>query len=127
MNTPNLTHVATFSMLLAFVVARRWQSQGKPMADFYALTGISQPSWSRLTRGQTRFDIEDLKTVERETGFSMESLIGEAKTLEAGVKNEGIEIVQPYTTQRKTDLEKLGMTVVAVAVLAFIASQVIKK
>lgn len=127
MTNSSLTHVATFSMLLAFVISQKWQKKGKPMSAFYDLTGISQPSWSRLSRGQTRFDVEDLKAIEQKTGFTMETLIGDAKTLQRGVTKEGIEIVEPYTTQRKSDLADLGKAVVAVAVLAFIASQVVKK
>lgn len=127
MNIENFTPIATFSMLLAFVISKRWQKGGQNMNAFYDHTGISQPSWSRLSRGQTRFDVEDLKIIEDKTGFSIESLIGEAKDLEKGVQQEGIEIVEPYTTQRKSDLAKLGKAVVAVAVLGFIASQLARK
>ena len=127
MNDKNLTPVTTFSMLLAYAIGQRCKQSGIPMGDFYAKTGISQPSWSRLSRGQTRFDIEDLKIIEQKTGFTMESVLSSAKVLEAGVKREGIEIVQPYTTQKKSDLAEVGKTVVAVAVLGFIASQLLRK
>jgi len=127
MNDLNLTPVTTFSMLLAYAISQRCRQNGIAMGDFYAKTGISQPSWSRLSRGQTRFDIEDLKTIEQQTGFTMESVLGSAKELEAGVKREGIEIVQPYTTQKKSDLAEVGKTVIAVAVLGFIASQLLRK
>lgn len=127
MNDSNLKPVATFSMLLAFVIGQRCKGTGLSMGQFYEVTGISQPSWSRLSRGQTRFDIEDLKTIEETTGFSMESLLQSAKTLELGVKSEGVEIVEPYTTQRKSDLASVGKVVIAAAVLAFIASQMMRK
>lgn len=127
MNDESLTPVTTFSMLLAYAIGQRCKQNGIPMGDFYAKTGISQPSWSRLSRGQTRFDIEDLRIIEQKTGFSMESVLSSAKALEAGVKREGIEIVQPYTTQKKSDLAQVGKTVVAVAVLGFIASQLLRK
>jgi len=98
-----------------------------PLGKFYKETGISQPSWSRLSRGQSRFDIEDLKIIEAKTGFKMEPLLSEAKILEARVQNEGIEIMQPYTTQNKADLAMVGKAVIAVAVLAFLATQLARK
>ena len=97
------------------------------MADFHSRTGISQPSWSRLSRGQTRFDVEHLNTIEQTLGISMDRVLASAKRLEAKVKQEGIEIIPPYTTQKKDDLAKLGFNIVAVAVLSFLAVQILRK
>jgi len=127
MNDSTLTPVATFSMLLAFVIAQKCKQKNIPLGNFYKDTGISQPSWSRLSRGQTRFDIEDLKTIEAKTGFKMETLLSEAKNLEARVQREGIEMMQPYTTQNKADLATVGKAVIAVAVLAFLATQLARQ
>lgn len=114
-------------MIVAQIIAQSCRDHGVSMADFHARTGISQPSWSRLSRGQTRFDIEHLKTIEQTLGIPMLSVLDAAKKVEARVKGEGIKIIPPYTTQSKEDLTNLGVTIVAAAVLAFLATQALKK
>jgi len=127
MNEPGLKPAATFSMLVAQIIAQNCREKGVSMADFYSKTGISQPSWSRLARGQTRFDIEDLNTIEQTLDIKMDHVLAGAKRLKDKAKKEGIKIIQPYTTQNKDDLAKLGVNIVAVAVLSFLAVQILKK
>lgn len=122
-----LKPAATFSMIVAQVVAQNCRDRGIGMADFYSKTGISQPSWSRLSRGQTRFDIEDLKNIEQKFDIAMVDVLAGAKGVEEKAKDEGIKIIQPYTTQKKDDLAKLGLSIVAVAVLGFLAAQILKR
>jgi|GEM_PF-3227451 len=126
MNTIEKTNVTTFSMILSHVIHQHIQSLGMTLNQFYALTGISQPSWSRLSRGQTRFDIEDLKTIEKKVGIPMLAVIETASAVEKKALKEGIQIIEPYTTQKKSDLAELGLMVVAGAVLGFLAVQAIK-
>ncbi|MEO1243965.1 MAG: helix-turn-helix transcriptional regulator [Pseudomonadota bacterium] len=127
MNVANPRPAATFSMLVAQIIAQHCRDKGITMADFHKKTGISQPSWSRLTRGQTSFDIEHLKTIEQKLGINMDKALASAKRLEIKAKKEGIKIIRPYTTQKKDDLAKLGVNIVAVAVLSFLAVQILKK
>ena len=123
----DLNPAATYSMLLTQVIATHCRNSGIPMAEFHQRTGISQPSWSRLSRGQTRLDVEDLKTIESELDLPIEKLVEEANQLEQKVTDEGIQIIEPYTTQKKTDLANMGVAIVAGAVLGFLAAQVLKK
>ena len=117
----------TFSMILAHVIAQRCELQGMALADLYEQTGISQPSWSRLSRGQTRFDIEHLRNVELALVFPIEEMLTAARAVEAKARGEGIQLIEPYTTGNKADLAKLGVIIVAGAVLGFMAMQALKK
>ncbi|WP_026942664.1 hypothetical protein [Hellea balneolensis] len=121
-NTP----AATFSMIVAHVITEKWKLSGQSMMIFYNSTGISQPSWSRLARGQTRFDIEDLRIIEKQANIGVMDVLNEAFQVEQKAKLEGIKIIEPYTTQNKADLQKAGVAIVAGAVLAFLAVQAIK-
>jgi len=49
-----------------------------------------------------------------------------AQQVELKAKREGIKIIEPYTTQNKSDLAEMGLMIVAGAVLGFMALQVIK-
>ena len=126
MNTLDNIPAATFSMIIAHVITEKWKLSGESMTAFYDLTRISQPSWSRLARGQTRFDIEDLRVIERQANISILDVLREAFQVEHKAKIEGIKIIEPYTTQNKADLQKAGVAIVAGAVLAFLAAQAIK-
>jgi len=102
MTTIENSHATTFSMIIAHVIAQRCKVGGMTMNAFYERTGISQASWSRLARGQTRFDIEDLRIIERRVHIPI------------------TEVLQT------SDLAEMGLMIVAGAVLGFMALQVIK-
>lgn len=116
----------TFSMIIAHVIAQRCKVDGLTMNAFYERTGISQASWSRLARGQTRFDIEDLRIIEHRVHMPISQILHTAKEVEEKAKREGIKIIEPYTTQNKADLAEVGLMIVAGAVLGFMALQVIR-
>jgi len=116
----------TFSMIIAHVIAQRCKVEGLTMNAFYERTGISQASWSRLARGQTRFDIEDLRIIEQKIHMPISQVLKTAEEVEAKAKREGIKIIEPYTTQNKSDLAELGLMIVAGAVLGFMALQAIR-
>ena len=123
----DLKPAATFSMIVAQIIAQSCRDKGVSMSDFHSKTGITQPSWSRLTRGQTRFDVEHLKNIEQAFNIPMSAVLDNAKRVEEKAKKEGIIIIPPYTTQKKDDLTKLGVGIVAAAVLGFLAAQILKK
>ena len=126
MTTIKNSHATTFSMIIAHVIAQRCKVGGMTMNAFYKRTGISQASWSRLARGQTRFDIEDLRIIERSVHMPISEILQTAEQVEQKAKREGIKIIEPYTTQNKSDLAEVGLMIVAGAVLGFMALQVIK-
>ena len=127
MNSSPARPATTFSMILAHVIAQRCELEGLSLAKLQERSGISQPSWSRLSRGQTRFDIEHLKTVESVLSFPMEEMIEAARTVEAKAEDEGIKVIEPLTTGNKADLAQLGVVIVAGAVLGFMAMKALKQ
>jgi len=126
MTTLKNSPATTFSMILAHVIAQRCKVDGLTMNAFYERTGISQASWSRLARGQTRFDVEDLRIIERHIHMPITQILSTAEEVEMKAKREGIKIIEPYTTKNKSDLADVGLMIVAGAVLGFMALQVLR-
>lgn len=127
MNKKQQKNAATFSMVIAHIISKKCAENSILSADFYARSGISQPSWSRLCRGQTNFNIEDLLKIEHEFDFDLLQIIQEAKNLEGLLPSRGIEIIPPTTTQTKNNLKELGYVIVAGAVLGFLANEISNK
>lgn len=127
MSTLKTSQATTFSMIVAHVIGERVKAMGMTFNDFYALTGISQASWSRMARGQTRFDIEDLRMIEQRAKIPYMSVLETARIVEKKAQREGIKLIEPYTTQNKSDLADMGVTIVAGAVLGFLALQAIRR
>ena len=127
MTTFETAQATTFSMIVAHVIGQKIKAKGMTFKNFYAETGISQASWSRMARGQTRFDIEDLHLIERKTAISFMEVLATARIVEAKAINEGIKVIPPYTTQNKSDLANTGFVIVAGAVLGFLAIQAMKQ
>lgn len=127
MNDTQPRPATTFSMILSHVIAQRCELVGASLAELQDRTGISQPSWSRLSRGQTRFDIEHLRNIEKVLSFPMEDMISAARSVEMKAEDEGIKIIEPFTTGNKSDLAQLGLVIVAGAVLGFMAMKTLKQ
>lgn len=127
MNNSKIAQATTFSMIVAHVIGERVKAMGMTFNDFYARTGISQASWSRMARGQTRFDIEDLRLIQQKVGIQYMEVLKTAQIVEAKAQREGIKLIEPYTTKNKSDLADTGFSIVAGAVLGFLALQAISR
>ena len=114
-------------MIIAHLVSERCQIDNISMQTLFLKSGLSQPTWWRITRGQTKFDIETLRLIEKNFGYTIESIISSAKVIEGRAKQQGIEIIQPFASVSKQNLENAGKVIVAGAIIAFLASQALKK
>lgn len=122
-----MRQVATQSMIIAGVLEAMLQRRGRKTSNLFERTSIKRPSWARLCKGQSKFDVEQLYDVSDKFNIRLARVFMLAEKVKNKAIESGIEIIPPIPTT-KGKLTKLeGVTVVDVAVLAFLASSVIEK
>ena len=127
MNTTGKAQVATISMIAAQILMDRARALGMPATDFYEKSGISQPTWSRIFRGQGRLSLDETKQCAEMVGLGMSDVAVDLERAESVLRLNGVNIVEPVSPHHKDQLYEAGKAVIAVAALAFLLSQVVRK
>ncbi len=121
MTTGNQT---TFSMILAQLLNEELRGKNWTQKEFLEQSGISTASWSRISRGQSSFSMEDLRSACRLLGVESTRLMAEAEDVVAGLPDMDVEVVQPVGPSRAA---KYAGMFIAAAALAFLISRIIKR
>ena len=101
---------STYSIVLCELIFRK---MGKSMTrqEFFERSGISQATWSRINRGLSHLNIEDVRSAARTIGFSVSELIADAEIVVNNLPNEDIEIVELRKVPRgKTAQSQPGLS-----------------
>ncbi len=92
--------------------------------EFLQQAGMSQSSWSRITRGISFFTLEELRLVCKVLNSSVSEIIHKADEItEKLEKNDDIEILE---TKKAKDNEAVVKTIIAGAALAFLVTRLMK-
>jgi transcriptional regulator with XRE-family HTH domain len=120
-NSKQSTDIATFSMILVSLLTHSYQEKKWDQLKFFKETGFSSATWSRLMRGQSHFQIEDLRTACKVLGLKLSELIASAEEAEAKLtQTEGIKVVSKDTTKKDPNILP---AVIAGAALMYLLSR----
>jgi transcriptional regulator with XRE-family HTH domain len=115
---------ATFSMILAQLLNDEMRDKNWTQKEFLEQSGISTASWSRISRGQSSFSMEDLRTACHVLGVDSAKLITEAEDVVAGLPDMDVQVVHPVGP---SNAAKYAGVFIAAAALAFLISRIIKR
>lgn len=115
---------ATFSMILAQLLNEEMRVKGWKQKDFLDRTGISTATWSRITRGQSGFSVEDLRAACRVLDVDNADLVRKADKVVAGLPSMDVEVVAPVGP---SEAAKFTGMFIAAAALAFLISRIVKR
>jgi transcriptional regulator with XRE-family HTH domain len=115
------TERVTFSMIVVQLLLQRLVELGMTQKDFLQASGISQATWSRISRGLSSFSIEDLRGACRAVGLAYSDLIAQAEQVEAGLPQMDVQVVR---TTGPSDAAKFAGTFLAGAALAFLIGRI---
>lgn len=113
-------------MIVAQLLAEGCNGRGITAKTFFEGSGISQPTWSRIMRGQTKMNLEDLRSGCKYLGISMSELLDRAEHIATNLPSEKVDIVEPQGTQHKAEDSSVGAVILASAALAFLISRMLK-
>ncbi|WP_313978406.1 helix-turn-helix domain-containing protein [Iodidimonas nitroreducens] len=108
------------------MLALECQNKGLTLKDFFEKSGISQPTWSRIMRGQSKMSLEDLKNGCDSLELQMSMIIDRAETIAKQLPKEDVKIVNPKDIQADQNNGDLTKFVLASAALAFLISKLMK-
>jgi len=115
---------ATFSMILAQLLNEEMRVKNMNQKNFLDLTGISAATWSRITRGQSSFSVEDLRAACRVLDVDHADLIQKADRVVAELPSMDVEVVAPVGP---SGAAKFAGMFIAAAALAFLISRIAKR
>lgn len=120
-------YVTTFSMIAVGVIEGWLERDQIKLDSLFEKTTIAPATWARIRKGHSKLDLEQLYSVEQAFSYPMNSIIATAKTVEAKVKADRIDIIPPFPTQGGRLTKKDGVAILTIAVIAFLAIQASKK
>ncbi len=74
----NLKPGTTYAAVLGRVLAHRREQSGLEQRDLAAALGLGQSAWSRIERGDSVINVEQLRTAAKTLGLPSSSLLQEA-------------------------------------------------
>lgn len=114
----------TFSMILTQLLSKAMAGKQLSQKEFLARSGISQATWSRMTRGQSSFSLEDLRSACKVLSIDCACVIKEAEAVEAKLPTMDVAVVPPVGP---SEAPKYAGMFIAAAALAFLISRILKK
>jgi len=119
-------------MILCQLLLRKMGKERVPN-EFFDQSGISQATWSRINRGLSHFNIEDLRSAARAAGIDLHLLISDADRIASELPKEDVAVIEPTKLPRGTAAtpakKKSGNgavgALVAGATLAFLISRIL--
>jgi transcriptional regulator with XRE-family HTH domain len=129
MNASKIHDAVTFSMVAAQLLQQECSEKGQSMSEFFQRAGISQPTWSRVMRGQTKLSLEDVRAGCSVLKISMKDLLDEAETVAARLPEQDVQLITPKGTIPKDEDEGpgIGTIILASAALAFVISRLVSR
>ena len=126
MSTSGMSIVSqtTFSMILVQLLNREMRGKKWTQKEFLKQTGISTATWSRISRGQSSFSMEDLRSACRLLNLDCAKIIVEAEKVEAGLPAMDVEVVSPVGP---SEAAKFAGMFIAAAALAFLISRIVNR
>ena len=121
MNNNSKIEYTTFSMILGQLIMNKCDASGIPLSQLYEQSRVSQATWSRIMRGQTKLGVEDLFNMSKVAGLSLSDLMRDAEAISEALPKQSVEVSEPVGTKGET-----VKVVLASAALAFLISRLLK-
>jgi len=123
MPAPSELNRTTYGAVVGRILANRREYLGLEQMDIAKKLGISQPSWSRIERGETALTLEALARVAMALGMTSTQILDEAESAKTGLDEMGIEVL----LERPRKGEDMAIAILGGAMLAFLIAKVFSK
>ena len=116
---------ATYSMIITQLLNDHRDADGMSLSDFLTTSGLSQSTWSRISRGISHFSIEELRATCNALSLDLSEIIKTADRLARDLPEaEGVNVLDNL---KGTENKSILPTIIAGAALAFLISRTLKK
>ena len=119
------TQYTTKYALIGLVISQEREQQGHDQKTFAKISGISQPTLSRIERGETVIDVEQLDKAAHALGLEVQELIDRANQFVEQMPEWGVEVVDRDTLKKNTGSS--GGALLGAALAGFLIGMLLKK
>lgn len=118
----------TFSMIIAGVIEGCFQRDNRPLMELYQKTSITSPTWARLRRGQSKIDVEHLRSVEAAFGYKVSDIIKASELVQERIaEQDNVQTMPPKQTDKGRILKNETIAFIGFAALTFAAIAVLSR
>ena len=114
----------TYSMIVSQLLLERLRDIGLTQKDFFQKSGVSQATWSRISRGLAKISIEDLRSACSAVGIPISELIEDAEKVSTELPEMDVMVVDDL---KELDGKTIATIIIAGAALAFLISRILRK
>jgi len=114
------TQKTTYSAVLGQVIEDKRKKINLSQGDLAKALGISQPSWSRIEKGQAVMNAEQLNVVADALGEETHTLMAEVDKRIKLLKSGGVEIVTSKQLKQSQDGPGVGTVLAGAALTGFL-------
>ena len=119
MSTEALHAGTTFAAVLGRVLAYYREHNGLEQSDIAKKLNLGQSAWSRIERGETVINVEQLQAVAEALGTSASVLLREAEKAAEGLRERNVKIASTKSVRSGNDaLAFIGLATLATLVIS---------
>jgi len=121
------TQKTTYPAILGQVIEQKRKEMKLGQSDLAKAMGISQPSWSRIEKGQSVINAEQLNSVAEVFGEEPHTLLSRVDERVNLLKNGGVDVVSSKDIKPSQDGPGVGTVLVGAALAGFLLALLAKR
>lgn len=126
-NDVTATHKTTYPAILGQVIEEKRKKLGLGQGDLARALGISQPSWSRIEKGLSIINAEQLNIVAKTLQEEPHTLLADVDQSQRLLSESGVDVMQTKDVKQPKQESALGPILFGAALAGFILALVSKK
>lgn len=120
----NLKPGTTYAAVLGRVLAHHRERAGMEQRDLASKLGLGQSAWSRIERGETVINVEQLRLVADALGLTASQLMQEAEEASEALAARDVQIQTSKTVKKGNDaIALIGLAALTALVVGAIAKK----
>lgn len=123
MSRDSLQATTTYAAVMGRVLAMKREEAGLEQADVAKEMGISQSAWSRIERGETVLNVEQLHRAAKIVRASAEQIVEQTETASEDLKDQSVNV----TTVKEQKSSGGTLALIGVAALAALVLHALTK
>lgn len=123
MSIPGLKPETTYPAIVGRLLVAAREALGLDQAQVAREVGVTQPTWSRIERGDSALTVAQLAKAATALKTSPGEIMENADAAAEGLRAEGVTVHD----ERPAKAIKAGMALIGLAALAFLIARVLKK
>lgn len=118
MSNEKLSASTTYAAIVGRIIVLRREAKGMDQAALAKSQNLSQSSWSRLERGESVINTEQLHSVAQELGTTAGDILNEADDVAAELRTRNVEVQTSKSVKGGGAMALIGIAALTALIVA---------